>query len=129
MQGLQWERHNHFRWEEANGDSTFVQVEQETNPAVFATGDSQDLFFIIHRVTNFSDQPVSEEASIEGTFLTQLDSAQAARKLFGEDINGRDVEREEVVKPDGLLLCRAQSRGEGGYRWTVEVIKGAWAHM
>lgn len=86
LHGIQWEPHNHFRYKAANGDSVFIQVEQETNPTVFVTDDSQELFIIVHRVTNFDDSPVSEVASLGGTFLTKPEANVAAVQLFMKDV-------------------------------------------
>ncbi len=57
---------NHFRWTEANGDEVLVKVEQERNPAVCASGLWQELFAVIHRVTDYDFSPITEHAEVVG---------------------------------------------------------------
>ncbi|TAQ83678.1 hypothetical protein B7494_g8001 [Chlorociboria aeruginascens] len=121
--------HNHFTWKEANGDSYLVRIEQETNPTVFSTGAGTDLFTLIYRITDFDDNPISELASLEGTFLTQAESTVAGMSLFRSKIRGHDVEKQEIVKPDGLLFCAAQSKGDGGFHWTVKAFRRTWEEI
>lgn len=58
------DRNNHLRWTEANGDEVYVKVEREKNPAVCASGVGQELFAVIHRVTDYDFSPITERAEI-----------------------------------------------------------------
>lgn len=124
---VEWNRNNHFRWTEDNGDKVLVRIETEKNPVVCGSSADQALFSVIHRVTDYNNTPVSETAEIVGTFVEKAEAAVAASGIFRKDIEGRSVEGVvEKVKDDGLLFCGAQSTGQGGYRWTVEVNEGTW---
>jgi len=75
-------------------------------------------------------QPHTDFAVLHSTFTANADGNAAALRLFRSDIEGHAVEGvAENVKDDGTLLCKAQSPGEGGYRWTVEVTRATWQEV
>lgn len=105
-------------------------MEEESNAAVYASPDDQDLFSIIHRVANFDDRPFSERASMEGTYLTRAAANEAGLRIFRKAIEGKDLGgKREETEPDGTLFCAAHSAGEGGYRWTVDVHRCTWEFL
>ena len=124
---LEWERNNHFRWTEPSGDAVIVKIESEKNAAVCASS-QEHIFFVTSRIVNYHDNPISDDAEIRGWFLTKGEANGAASKIFRDFIQGRNAEGVgEAVKENGMLVCMAQSPGQGGYRWTLEVEILAWA--
>ncbi|KAG7008583.1 hypothetical protein G7Y79_00005g017240 [Physcia stellaris] len=123
---LEWERNNHFRWTEPSGDAVIVKLESERNAAVCA-GSQEHIFFVNSRIVSYDDDPVSDDAEIRGWFLTKGEANGAASEIFRNLIQGWNAEGvAESVKENGMLVCMAQSSGQGGYRWTLEVEKLAW---
>jgi len=60
------DRNMHLRWTEHNGDEVLVRMEHEHSPEVCACGQEQELFGIVHRVTDYTFAPISERAEIVG---------------------------------------------------------------
>ena len=125
---IKWEPNNHFKWTEPTGEKVLVRLEQIRSAAVCASSDQQQLFTVIRRVTDFDDQPPSEDASIAGVYLDEREATMAATTAFRDGIEGHRIgQHREGRKEDGMLFCFAQSAGEGGYRWTFEVVRLPWA--
>ena len=124
---MDWEgNNNHVRWKDVNGE-VVAKIETEKNSVVCASGAEQALFSIVRRETDYNNTPVSETAEIAGTFLNKAEATVAALRMFREEIEGHRLEGVvEMVQDNGMLFCKAQSAGQGGHRWTVEVTGGTW---